>query len=476
MEVIGNSTATRKLRIQAFNGSSAYAQWYMDGGNMQIYGEVNGVRNFLMDSTTAYLRWAGVDRLWGGSDGTRNSGWAYHVSNDTGLHWPNNGWHLMPASNSDFRIYSGNSTDVSLRFETAGTTRGYVYAENDNTIGFLTNGRSWAFRTYSNGDARVYGYLYVNGAGTSSSIMMSDSDEGQREIHCNSQRIGFLTQAGNWGAWCNDNGSFESVSSVTTNDWFYTNGGGGLYFNSYSRGLRDPAAEGNSYGNITTYGSGRNGWQGWGIGTRHVFMSTGGDNVGVHDNSRGWIWYWNGSFTSFDFGYTQFAGSARSPIFYDNNDTGYYVDPNSTSRMNRTNYDYVYSYNWIYAQGDIVAYYSDERLKTKTGNIENALDKIKQLNGFYYTNNDLAKSFGYKEEKTQVGLSAQEVQSVLPEVVTLAPFDTEFDENNQSIGSKSGENYLTVNYDKLVPLLIEAIKEQQSQIEELKSKLDGLTK
>jgi hypothetical protein len=170
------------------------------------------------------------------------------------------------------------------------------------------------------------------------------------------------------------------------------------------------------------------------------------------------------------------ANSFRSTYFYDQNDTGYYGIFSGTSRMNRINIDYLYSYNWIYAQGDVVAYYSDERLKTKTGNIENALDKIKQLNGFYYINNDLAKSFGYKEEKTQVGLSAQEVQSVLPEVVTLAPFDTEFDENNQSVGSKSGENYLTVNYDKLVPLLIEAIKEQQSQIEELKSKLDGLTK
>jgi len=71
-----------------------------------------------------------------------------------------------------------------------------------------------------------------------------------------------------------------------------------------------------------------------------------------------------------------------------------------------------------------------------------------------------------------VGLSAQEVKAVLPEVVTLAAFDTEFDENQKPIGSKSGEDYLTVNYDKLVPLLIEAIKEQQKQIDELKARLN----
>lgn len=128
-----------------------------------------------------------------------------------------------------------------------------------------------------------------------------------------------------------DPASGTNLNTVTVNDWYYLNGGGGLYFSSYGRGLRSSDAEGNSYGNVTTYGSGRNGWQGWGIGSRHVFMSTGGDNVGVHDNSRGWIWYWNGSFTTFDHGYTQFAGSARAPIFYDSNDTGYYVDPNSTA-------------------------------------------------------------------------------------------------------------------------------------------------
>jgi hypothetical protein len=168
------------------------------------------------------------------------------------------------------------------------------------------------------------------------------------------------------------------------------------------------------------------------------------------------------------------GGDIYCTILYDSNNSGYYLDPNGTSRLNRTNYDYVYSYNWVYAEGDVIAFYSDERLKTRVGTIENALDKIKQLTGFYYVNNDLAKSFGYKDEKLQVGLSAQEVQSVLPEVVTLAPFDTEFDENNQAIGSKSGESYLTVSYDKLVPLLIESIKEQQLQIEELKSEVKKL--
>ena len=118
------------------------------------------------------------------------------------------------------------------------------------------------------------------------------------------------------------------------------------------------------------------------------------------------------------------------------------------------------------AIGNVVAYYSDERLKDFHGKIEGALDKVKAINGYYYTENEKAKEFGFNKKEKQVGVSAQEVEKVLPEVVTNAPFDTD-----QMDQSRSGENYKTVEYEKLVPLLIEAIKEQQIQIDELKEKL-----
>ena len=53
------------------------------------------------------------------------------------------------------------------------------------------------------------------------------------------------------------------------------------------------------------------------------------------------------------------------------------------------------------------------------------------------------------------------VQAVLPEAIRLAPFDQDPGNPTQS---KSGENYLTVQYEKLTALLIEAIKEQQQTI------------
>ena len=61
-------------------------------------------------------------------------------------------------------------------------------------------------------------------------------------------------------------------------------------------------------------------------------------------------------------------------------------------------------------------------------------------------------------------MSAQEVQKVAPEIVKLAHFDMEI--INGEVGSKSGENYLTLDYSKLVPILVEAIKEQQTQIDD----------
>jgi hypothetical protein len=53
------------------------------------------------------------------------------------------------------------------------------------------------------------------GSGGSSTITMVDSDEGNRLIHCNSNRIGFLTQAGGWGAWCEDGGDWTSAGNLT---------------------------------------------------------------------------------------------------------------------------------------------------------------------------------------------------------------------------------------------------------------------
>jgi hypothetical protein len=135
----------------------------------------------------------------------------------------------------------------------------------------------------------------------------------------------------------------------------------------------------------------------------------------------------------------------RAPIFYDSDNTGYYADLNSTGDS-------------IRAAGNIVAYYSDDRLKTKLGNITDALKKVNQLNGFYYQANELAQNLGYKPT-VEVGVSAQEVEQILPQIVKPAPID---------------QQYKTVDYSRLVPLLIEAVKELSQKLSKLEAKY-GIT-
>ena len=103
--------------------------------------------------------------------------------------------------------------------------------------------------------------------------------------------------------------------------------------------------------------------------------------------------------------------------------------------------------------GDVTALTSDIRLKTNIEPIKNALDKVTGLNGFTYNHNEIASKLGLNTEIRYAGVSAQDLQEVLPEAVKPCP---------------ASDEYLTVQYEKVVPLLIEAIKELKSEIEELK--------
>jgi hypothetical protein len=128
----------------------------------------------------------------------------------------------------------------------------------------------------------------------------------------------------------------------------------------------------------------------------------------------------------------------------------------------------------IIATGTITSCYSDKRLKTFTSNISNSLDIISNLNGYYYHPNEAALKAGFENEK-QIGLSAQEVQSVLPEIVKIAPFDMARDDDG-NITSKSGKSYLTICYERLGPVFVEAIKELTGQIKELKEENETIKK
>jgi hypothetical protein len=101
------------------------------------------------------------------------------------------------------------------------------------------------------------------------------------------------------------------------------------------------------------------------------------------------------------------------------------------------------------------------------------LDKINNINGVYFNftdeANDLVPHLG---KSKQVGVIAQEINAIfneIPDITPISPFD-----NDGKGNSKSGENYMTVQYEKLVPLLIESIKELSNKINELENKISGL--
>ena len=116
--------------------------------------------------------------------------------------------------------------------------------------------------------------------------------------------------------------------------------------------------------------------------------------------------------------------------------------------------------NHLYITGNIYANYSDERLKTVVSKIDNAVDKVCAIDTFYYKANDLAVSLGAEADVVQIGVGAGSVNRVAPEAVGK---------------SALGNEYLTVMYERLVPLLIESIKEHEATIKELKAQVEKLS-
>jgi hypothetical protein len=133
---------------------------------------------------------------------------------------------------------------------------------------------------------------------------------------------------------------------------------------------------------------------------------------------------------------------------------------------NLTNNDSVCGGN-VSAIGDVIAYASDERLKTNITSLENSLDAIKKLHGV---------RFEWRDDTPQpmrgsdIGLIAQDVLGVIPEAVKPAPFDVD------EFGvSKSGLDYLTIDTgNKIIAVLVEAVKDLSSEIDSLNRRVTEL--
>ncbi len=117
----------------------------------------------------------------------------------------------------------------------------------------------------------------------------------------------------------------------------------------------------------------------------------------------------------------------------------------------------------LHVDGDVIAFsttVSDARLKDNVQTIENATEKVNQLRGVSYTWNE-----GSRKGEREIGVIAQEVEQIVPEIV-----------HDKKLPFVGDETYKTVDYEKLVALLIESNKELTARVEQLEAKLDGSTK
>ena len=115
----------------------------------------------------------------------------------------------------------------------------------------------------------------------------------------------------------------------------------------------------------------------------------------------------------------------------------------------------------LHVDGDVIAYsttVSDERLKDDVETIENASEKVSKLRGVEYTWNE-----GSRKGQREIGVIAQEVEEVVPEIV-----------HEKTLPFAGDKTYKTVDYEKLVALLIESNKEQQEIIAQLEERIIDL--
>ena len=147
----------------------------------------------------------------------------------------------------------------------------------------------------------------------------------------------------------------------------------------------------------------------------------------------------------------------------------------TTGSFNSASIQTVYSQNAYFM--NTYSGYSDDRAKIISFNLSNCLDKISSLSTFqYYPNGSLFEQYDISYvNKPELGLSAQEIDSMFPEVVNLAPCDVVYNSVTHEQESRTGLNLLTIQYERLVPVIIQALQELKVEVEEIKKELTSIT-
>ena len=394
---------------------------------------------------------------------------------------------LATTINGALTVGNTTSSDIYMVDTDEGTRRIHC---NSNRIGFLNQSSGWGSYCDDTGnwysDYGIYAPIFYDSDNTGYYLNPASTS------NLNGLTVGgssvVTNNGGTWGISITGNAG----SATTAQRLDGTANGATLYTNNAS------------YGSWRVGGS-RNGWYGIEFENQaNLMMNT--DTTGFHNNSYGWQWRWTQGtiyvnrstygggtqYTVLDSGnYSSWAiarggdtvdgviyyrtnlgaylgslSNARLQAFNDNNQSAFMsfhrsgqyavnlgLDQDNVMRIggwsasaNRWQLDM--SGNMTVA-GDVTAY-SDARLKENIVTVDNALDKVLNLRGVYYNRTDS------DDKRRKLGVIAQEILEVIPEVV-----------------SEDNTGTYNVSYGNIVGVLIEAIKEQQKQIDELKAKLDG---
>ena len=258
-------------------GMRPFYSWNIGQANNASSGYSNGITVGSHPGDQAY-GFQIVQNMWDDATYTRryNGGWQSWYK----LQWINS-WMGSSLIHEDGRHYATvlyDSNDTGYYCDPNSTSRMYridynnLYSASDTSYGFIGN-NVYADTINSGYSGDQLELNYVRGTFVS--------------ISHDSMRAPLFYDYNNTGYYC-DPASTTQLSYVLADNWFRPQGGCGVWWESYGRGIR--AADNEfSHGNIGTYGSGLNGWRGYGIYPNNCILMSDGNNWGVYRPGYGWM-------------------------------------------------------------------------------------------------------------------------------------------------------------------------------------------
>lgn len=362
---------------------------------------------------------------------------------------------------------TGEGGEITLKETSSGKQANIDIVAANNELRLFHNmaGPTHVWSFLGTGHTVLPGTLTISGNeiwfgqnATATSLYMGDSDEGSRTIHCNSQLIGFLTQAGGWGSYCRDDGSWGS-NYMTTD----TGGTGYVFGSDTDTGMWNP-----SDGSLRFKTNG----------VDRIFINNGGD-VSIGDSAVGGRRL------------KVLAGGALNAISATNNANGDWstaqliVETNGGSgnafiafhvagasapqlRAERGAGDQIDAVNqnsssFAPFRASAFNVSSDYRLKENVVPINDALTRLMQLKPCRF--NFIEGSMMFRDGMTVDGFLAHEVTPIVPEAVT----------GEKDAVMEDGKILpQSLDQSKLVPLLTAALQDQQRLIESLMERIAAL--